>query len=396
MSQPRIDERRPSPEALDWITRLIAIDTTSRDSNLPLIDLVADQVRAHGVEPVLVPNDDGTKANLIATFPAADGSTDGGIVLSGHTDVVPVDGQAWSSDPFTPVVRDGRLYGRGTCDMKAFIGVVVSRLASIAERPLSEPIHLAFSYDEEIGCVGAEDLVKDLAGRGLRPRACIVGEPSSMRVIHGHKSINVIQVDFHGVAAHSSLTPHGVNAIEYAAEFVRFVRSLADGFREQGPFDPAYDVPHTTCSSNLVSGGIAVNTVPADCQLTFEFRTITQDDPQDVLSRCRAELDRIEVQMKQEDPAARIEVTVIAQAPGLDTAQDSEVVELAVGCGGLRTDDKVAYATEAGLFDRVAIPTVVCGPGDIAQAHAPDEFVTLDQIAHCERFIDAVIARARS
>lgn len=393
--RPGIAPEQPSPEALDWINRLIAIDTTSRDSNLPLIDLVAEQVRAHGVEPVLVPNDDGTKANLIATFPAADGSADGGVVLSGHTDVVPVDGQDWSGDPFTPEVRDGRLYGRGTCDMKAFVGVVVSRIASIAEEPLSEPIHLAFSYDEEIGCVGAEDLVKDLADRGLRPRACIVGEPSSMRVIRGHKSMNVIHVDFHGVASHSSLTPQGVNAIEYAAEFVRFVRSLADGFRERGPFDEAYDVPYTTCSCNVVSGGIAVNTVPADCGLTFEFRSIAQDDPREILGRCRAELDRIEARMQQENPAARVEVTVIAQAPGLETAEGAEVIELAVGCGGIRTTDKVPYGTEAGLFDRVAIPTVVCGPGDIAQAHAPDEFVALDQIAHCERFIDAVIARAR-
>lgn len=395
MSQPGNDQEQPSPEALDWINRLVAIDTTSRDSNLPLIDLVAEQVRAHGVEPVLVPNDDGTKANLIATFPAADGGVDGGVILSGHTDVVPVDGQDWSSDPFAPEIRDGRLYGRGTCDMKAFVGVIVSRLARIAEQPLIEPIHLAFSYDEEIGCVGAEDLVKDLADRGLRPRACIVGEPSSMRVIRGHKSMNVIHVDFHGVASHSSLTPRGVNAIEYAAEFVRFVRSLGDGFRERGPFDESYDVPYTTCSCNVVSGGIAVNTVPADCGLTFEFRSIAHDDPHEILGRCRAELDRIEAQMQQENPAARVEVSVISQAPGLDTAGDAEVIELAVGFGGIRATDKVAYGTEAGLFDRVAIPTVVCGPGDIAQAHAPDEFVALDQIAHCERFIDAVIARAR-
>lgn len=386
----------PSPETLDWITRLIRIDTTSRDSNLPLIDLVAAEVRRHGLEPVVLPNAEGTKANLIATFPAADGGTAGGIVLSGHTDVVPVDGQDWSSDPFAPEVRDRRLYGRGTCDMKAFVGAVVARLPQIAAEPLREPIHLAFSYDEEIGCVGAEDLVKDLAGRGLHPRACIVGEPTSMRVIRGHKSINVVRVDFHGVAAHSSLTPQGVNAIEYAAEFARHVRSVADRFRAEGPHDEAFDVPYTTCTVNLIEGGIAVNTVPADCSLHFEFRTIGGVDPTAVLDGFRAELERIEAAMRIENPAARVEVSVVAQAPGLDTPADAEVIALLTEWGGEPTSEKVAYGTEAGLFDQIGIPTVVCGPGDIAQAHAPDEFVALDQIAQCEALLDRVIAFARS
>lgn len=386
----------PSQAALDWVMRLVSLDTTSRDSNLPLIEVVAQEIRACGIEPVLVPNDTGTKANLIATFPADDGSTEGGIVLSGHTDVVPVDGQDWSSDPFTPQTRDGRLYGRGTCDMKSFIGVVASRLSEIAAAPLREPIHLALSYDEEVGCVGAVDLVKDLVGRGLRPRACIVGEPSSMRAVRGHKSMNVIRVDFHGVAAHSSLTPRGVNAIEYAAAFVRFVRAVAEGFRDHGPYDDAFDVPYTTCSVNVVSGGIAVNTVPADATAVFEFRTIAADDPSALLDRFRSELDGIERLMQQENGAARIELTVLAQAPGLDTALDAQVVDLVTGWGGEASSAKVAYGTEAGLFDQAGIPTVVCGPGDIAQAHAPDEFVALEQIARCERMIDALIADLRA
>jgi acetylornithine deacetylase len=390
------DHDKPSGTALDCVTRLVRIDTTSRDSNLPLIDLVADQVRLHGVEPVLVPNEGGTKANLVATFPASDGSVEGGIVLSGHTDVVPVDGQDWSSDPFEPEVRDGRLYGRGTSDMKSFVGVVVSRLRQIAAAPLREPIHLALSYDEEVGCVGATGLVKDMVDRGLRPRACIVGEPTSMRVVSGHKSMNVVRVNFSGVAAHSSLTPRGVNAIEHASTFVRFVRSVADEFRDAGPYDEAFDVPYTTCTVNLVSGGIAINTVPAECTVHFEFRSIGAVDPEALLERFRAEADRIEQLMQQENPAAGVEVAITARAPGLDTPADAEVLDLVAGWGGEPTPDKVTYGTEAGLFDQAGIPTVVCGPGDIAQAHSPDEFVALEQIARCEGLIDAVIAAARA
>lgn len=387
--------QEPSSGAMGWIERLVTIDTTSRGTNLPITDLVAEQVRALGIEPVLTFNAEGTKANLVATFPTADGSSVGGVVLSAHTDVVPVDGQDWSSDPFTPEVREGRLYGRGTCDMKGFLGVVLSRLTSMAQQPLAEPIHLALSYDEEIGCVGAKDMVRDMVDRGLAPRACIVGEPTSMRVVRGHKSMNVVQVDFYGVASHSSLTPRGVNAVEHAAQFIRFVRSLADEHAQHGPFDPAYEVAFTTCSCNTVSGGIAINTVPARCGLSFEFRTIAEDDPDQVLERCRGELDRIQAQMREENADARVEMTIIAQAPGLETAPDADVVAMAVACGGDAADGKVTYGTEAGLFDRAGIPTVVCGPGDIAQAHSPDEFVALDQIARCEQLIDAVVARAR-
>lgn len=386
----------PSTTAVDWITRLIEIDTTSRDSNLPLIDLVADEIRSLGVEPVLVPNAEGTKANLLATFPAADGSSKGGIVLSGHTDVVPVDGQSWSSDPFVPEVRDGQLYGRGTCDMKGFIGVVMAKLPALAEAKLSEPVHLAFSYDEEVGCVGAISLVDELVARGLAPRACIVGEPTSMRVIRGHKALTLVRVAFHGVAAHSSLTPQGVNAIEHSAQLVRFVRSIADRFKVEGPFDERYDVPFTTATVNEIAGGIAVNTVPAGCELSFEFRSIGAVDADETVELFRAEASRIEAEMQQENPAAHVEVSIGASAPGLETPDGAEVIDLATSWGGELTQDKVAYGTEAGLFHRAGIPTVVCGPGDIAQAHAPDEFVALEQLAQCEGLIDELLAHLRT
>lgn len=384
---------RSQTTALHWITRLISIDTTSRDSNLPLIEVVSEELRALGVEPVLVPNAEGTKANLLATFPAVDGTTVGGIVLSGHTDVVPVDGQDWGSDPFTPEIRDERLYGRGTCDMKGFIGVVMSKLSDLAEAPLSEPVHLALSYDEEVGCVGAVGLVEEIVRRGLQPRACLVGEPTSMRVVRGHKSMTVVRADFRGVAAHSSLTPQGVNAIEYAALLTRFVRSVADEFRLEGPFDDAYVVPYSTATVNLVSGGIAVNTVPADCSLSFEFRALAGVEQLAMIERFRDEARRIESAMQRENPSARVEVTVTASAPGLETADDAEVLALVSGWGGEPSPDKVTYGTEAGLFHEAGIPTVVCGPGDIAQAHAADEFVALDQVVACERLLDNLIAQ---
>ncbi|WP_374969790.1 acetylornithine deacetylase [Terrabacter sp. BE26] len=382
--------------SLEWILRLLRIDTTSRNSNLEVIHLLAAELRAHGVEPVLVPNEEGTKANLLATFPAADGSTTGGVVLSGHTDVVPVDGQDWASEPFVPEVRDGRLYGRGTCDMKGFVGSVAARIGQLADTPLREPVHLAFSYDEEVGCVGAISLVDEIVRRGLRPRACIVGEPTSMRVIRGHKALTMVHVTLHGVAAHSSRTPYGVNAIEYAAHLVRFVRAVADEFRATGPFDEHYDVPFTTATVNQIEGGIAVNTVPAECTLTFEFRAVAAVDVDATVERFRAEAARIEDLMREENPDARVEVSIGAHAPGLETDADAEVIEMVTELGGLPSTEKVAYGTEAGLFQRAGIPTVVCGPGDIAQAHAPDEFVELDQIDRCDSLLDSLLTHLRA
>ena len=380
-----------APVSLDWVTRLMRVDTTSRETNLPLLEMVIDELRAHGIEPVLVHNEDATKANVLATFAAVDGTTTGGIVLSGHTDVVPVDGQEWSSEPFVPEVRDGRLYGRGACDMKGFIGSVLTKVPLFASTPLREPVHLALSYDEEVGCVGAISLVEEIVRRELRPRACIVGEPTSMRVIRGHKSLTMVRVVFHGVAAHSSRTPHGVNAIEYAARLVTFVRGVADEFRVDGPFDEDHDVPFTTATVNQIEGGIAVNTVPAVCSLSFEFRAVAGVDVDATIERFRAEARRIESSMQQENPDARVEVSIGAQAPGLETARDDEVIELVTALGGLPSSEKVAYGTEAGLFQRAGIPTVVCGPGDIAQAHAPDEFVELDQIDRCDALLDTLL-----
>ncbi len=386
----------PSPGVLDWLARLIALDTTSRDSNLPLVDLVAEHARSLGLDPHVFPNEDGTKANLVVTVPDADGETAGGVMLSGHSDVVPVDGQAWASDPFTLTERDGLLYGRGTADMKGFNAIIVDALAELVAQPLREPVHIALSHDEEVGCVGAQPLVDAMRSVGLAPRVCFVGEPTSMRMIRGHKSINLVTITLHGLAAHSSLTAQGVNAIEHAASVVRYWRERADAWRTTGPFDEAYPIAHTTGSVNQIAGGNGVNIIPAECSVTLEFRSIgTAADDQAEIDALVAYCREIERAMRAEDASASVEIDVRAQTPGLDTPTDSDAVRLGEQLGLEVQDDKVTYGTEAGIYANAGISTVVVGPGDIAQAHKPDEFIDPDQLAQCEAFIGRLIDHVR-
>lgn len=388
MNEPTLPD---TPSSLPWIERLVSIDTTSRDSNLELIDLVADELRAHGVEPQVFPTADGAKANLVATIPAANGTRAGGVVLSGHTDVVPVDGQEWRSEPFDVQIRDGRLYGRGTADMKSFIAVALDAVPRMVAARLTEPIHLALTYDEEVGCFGGAEIVKQMAGLGLTPRVCIVGEPTSMRVITGHKSMNVVAVTFQGVAAHSSLTPLGVNAIEYAASFAGFVRAKAEAWRGHGPFDSAYPVAYTTGGVNVISGGIASNTVAERCRLELDFRTLPAIDPVDVLASLREEASRLEREMQAKNPSARVTLEVLAQVPAFEAIEGSRAVALATSLGALPCAEKVTYGTEAGHFAGAGIDTIVCGPGDIAQAHGANEYIELSQVEACEAFVGRLI-----
>lgn len=379
------------PRSLDWVKKLVALDTTSRDSNRPVIDAIAEEARRLGLRPNICPSPLGDKANLLVTVPAADGSIAGGVVLSGHSDVVPVDGQKWTSDPFEPTVRDGRLYGRGTCDMKGFVGVAVALLPDMVDASLREPIHLAVSYDEEVGCVGGEQIVKDIANLGLSPHAAVIGEPSNMQAVTAHKSINLAEVRFTGVAAHSSLTAEGVNAVEYAAKMVCRVREQAEEWKNNGPFDQAYPIAYTTASVNVIHGGTATNIVPAECIVQFEFRSLAAVDPQQTLAGFEAYAKQLEAQMQAENPAASVEFEVLSQVPGLETDPGSPAVALVHRIGGEKTDGKVTYGTEAGQFSGAGMTAIVCGPGDIAQAHKPDEFVELDQLRQCEDFIAALI-----
>lgn len=377
-----------SPLSLSWVERLVSIDTTSRVPNIGLIEMVRDALATLGIASTLTHDDRGQWANLFATIPAHDGATHGGVVLSGHTDVVPVDGQAWDSDPFKPQVREGRLYGRGTCDMKGFIGTALALVPEMQSARLAKPIHLAFSFDEEIGCAGAPLMIADLQKRGIKPDGCIVGEPTSMRPIVAHKGINAYRCCVRGHAAHSSLTPKGLNAIEYAARLICHIRDVADQMRRDGPFDTSYDVPFTTAQTSTIEGGNAINTVPAECRFAFEFRNLPTLDPAVVFARIeRYANETLLPQMRREHPNAAIEFTRIAAAPGLDATEQAAITQLVRALTGDRDTRKVAYGTEAGLFALAGVPSVVCGPGDIEQAHKPNEYVELAQLDACESFL---------
>ncbi|MEP7160340.1 MAG: acetylornithine deacetylase [Dermatophilaceae bacterium] len=380
----------PRDTVIDWATRLVAIDTTSRHSNLPLIDLVAGQLRDLGVRAHIRPDPTGDKANLIATIPDATGGVTGGVVLSGHTDVVPVDGQHWTTPPFEPQIRHGRLYGRGSCDMKGFLAVALASVPDMLTAALDEPIHLAFSYDEELGCIGGDQMVKDIAELGLCPRIAFIGEPTSMRVILAHKSVNLAEFTVRGLAAHSSRKPEALNAIEQAARIITRIRTLGERYEHDGPYDDAYDITHTTIGVNQIVGGIASNTVADRCEFVCDFRTIAADDPRavaDVLRGFAADLERD----LADRPGGGVEVAIGPMTPGLDSAKDGPAALLAGALGAQISADKVAYGTEAGQFSNAGMDAVVVGPGDIAQAHGPDEFVELSQLATCDDFIGRLI-----
>ncbi|HCL87525.1 MAG TPA: acetylornithine deacetylase, partial [Comamonadaceae bacterium] len=352
--------------SLQWLQTLVAFDTTSRNSNLALIEHVQGALAGLGVQAELMHSPDGTKANLFATLPAQDGSVQGGVVLSGHTDVVPVDGQPWSSDPFTLTQRGERLYGRGSCDMKGFIAVALALVPQFLALPRRQPLHLALSYDEEVGCMGAPVMIDALVRRGARFDGCVVGEPTSMQVVVAHKGINLYRCRVHGRAAHSSLTPRGSNAIEHAARLICHIRDLAEHFAAHGPYDEFFDVPFTTLTTNEIRGGIAVNTIPDLCEFSYEFRNLPGMSPQwlqaQVLEYVQGQL---LPRMRREHEGARIDIEPVAAAPALQAAEDAAITQLVRALTADQGTRKVAYGTEAGLFQQAGIPTVVCGPGSI-------------------------------
>lgn len=382
---------RPSDASLEMIRRLISFDTTSRNSNLELIHWIRDYLAGIGVASELVYNDERTKANLYATL----GPTDRpGIALSGHTDVVPIDGQDWTVDPWRVAERDGRLYGRGTSDMKSFIAICLAYAPRLAEATLSEPVHLAFSFDEEIGCVGVRPLLEHLAGKPIRPRMAIIGEPTDMKVVNAHKGKLSHTCRVHGFECHSSLAPTGVNAIEYAAHLIGKLIEMAEDKAKNGPFDPDYDVPHTTVHTGVIQGGTALNIVPKDCWFEFEFRNLPIDDPDALMKQVTDYAEQVLVpKMQAIRPNTGIEFEFYSAFAGLDTPSGHEVVQLAKALSGSNGTAKVAFGTEAGLISEAGIPAVVCGPGSIDQAHKPDEFIALEQIALCERFMERLLER---
>jgi len=380
-----------NPELTEMFKKLVAFDTTSRNSNLELIHFVRDYLQGFGVSSELIHDEAQGKANLYATIGPDDRP---GVMLSGHTDVVPVDGQNWSTDPFSLIEKDGRCYGRGSCDMKGFIACTLSHLPKMVEQPLKTPIHLAFSYDEEIGCIGVRRLLDILQGRAIRPAMGIIGEPTVMRVINAHKGKQGWRVTVKGRAAHSAYPVEGVNAVEFAAELICHIRRVYQDIPDNGPIDPAYRVPHTTLHVGPIQGGRALNIVPDHCEFSFEVRHLPHETADHYFQRVmQYAREVLEPAMHAVDPETSISVQPLAGYPGLGTAADAEVVRF---CQMLLDDerepDKISFGSEAGLFsEQVDVPCVVCGPGSILQAHRPDEYVDVSQIQHCWTFIDRLV-----
>ena len=376
--------------ARDILKTLIGFDTTSRDSNLPLIEWVEAYLAARGVASTRVSSDDGSKANLYAVIgPEAPG----GVVLSGHTDVVPVDGQPWSSDPFTLTERDGRLYGRGVADMKSFLALALAHVDQALAADLHRPLILAFSYDEEVGCVGAPRMIAELAQSALNPAAVIVGEPTSMAVVSGHKGIATFHVAVRGLEAHSSQTQQGASAITAAVELMALVAEMAADARRGADLDSLFEPPEATMNVGWVQGGTAVNILARDCAFLWDLRCPPGVDPGVYETRFRAAAATVEARMRETAPEAFVTVTRRSFTPAMAVAPDSAAERLARALTGDNATRAAAYAAEAGLFQKAGMPVVICGPGDIAQAHQPDEWIALDQLDKGAAFLDALIRR---
>ena len=379
----------PSNATLQWAQRLVQMSTISHQSNLALIECIADHLRTLHI-PLRLSYDDGRqKANLFATI--GDGKP-GGVILSGHTDTVPWEGQAWTLDPLSATLRDGRLYGRGSADMKGYIAVCVAQAQALLQADLPHAVHFAFSYDEEVGGYGVRRMVADLSDAGVKPAMCLIGEPTNMVPALAHKGVHRWRCCVKGKPAHSSLTPIAVNAIEAASRVVAHIADMADRWRAQGPYQPGFDVPYTTAAVGVMHGGIADNVVPEDCHFHYEFRDLPGSDvaamQQSVLDRAAA----LEPAMKAVDAATGIRFETIGDMPAFQARADEPAALLATRLAGSRETTRVAFGTEAGIFQRAGISTVICGPGSINQAHQPDEFVSLEQLARCEAYVGALMA----
>ena len=380
---------------ISFLRDLIAFPTVSRDPNRALIAYCADYLRSIGAVVEIIAANSGDKANLYATIGP---DMVPGVILSGHTDVVPVDGQLWTKPPFEAVVESGRVYGRGTADMKGFVAAALSCAGIAAQRhlqtPLQTPLHLALSYDEEIGCVGVRSLIDMLAAAPVKPAMCIVGEPTAMAIATGHKGKTAIEAACVGSAAHSALAPQAVNAIHLACDLIAQIRHLQDDMITDGAQDSAYDIPYTTLHAGLITSGVALNIVPDHAVVTFEIRNLVADDPEVILHRLRRAIAPVIAVARKRAAEADIVFKVINSYPGLETSLDEAVVAMVAELTGRDERIKVAFGTEGGLFSqRLGIPAVVCGPGSMEQGHKADEFVTLAQLDSCDAMLASLVDR---
>jgi acetylornithine deacetylase len=373
------------------LERLVAFPTVSRESNLELIAYVRDFLAERGIASRLYLDERAGKANLYARV----GPTDrGGVLLSGHTDVVPVDGQPWTTDPFRLTERDGRLYGRGTADMKGFLACALAAADRASRRILRTPLELAFSYDEEVGCLGVRSLIEDMATWAIRPRLCIVGEPTRLRTAIGHKGKTAVRATCRGHAAHSAAPQRGVHAIHVACDFIGTVRAQQAQIEADGRRDPAYSVPYTTLHVGVIHGGRALNIVPDHCTVDLEIRHLAGDDPHAILAALSAAAAPIATAASRPEQPAGIDLAVLSAYPGLETPADDAVVAWMTALTGLPGVIKVDFGSEGGLFSgQLGIPTVVCGPGSIEQGHQADEYIDSEQLARCDAVLDGLLDR---
>ena len=384
-------------DSIDWLTRLIAFDTVSRHSNLALIEDVQAYCEQLGLTVDLSFNDAKNKANLFVTVPAGKNADEvnHGLVLSGHTDVVPVDGRDWTSEPFIATIRGDKLYGRGACDMKGFIACALTLLPQAVNLSnagkLRRPLHLALSFDEEVGCLGAPLILADLKARGITPDYCIVGEPTNMAMVVAHKGISVYRCRVHGKSAHSSLTATGVNAISYASRLIGYVDELAEEISHRSDNDALFDVPYSTLSVGTIKGGTATNIVPNLCEFTFDYRNLPHMTQDDILTPIQAKVAELNGQMQARSADTGIELLQEESVPAMTDSDSAELQALIAALTGDDTRHKVAYATEGGQFTNSGIPTIICGPGSIEQAHKADEYVELIEIERCDEFLQKLL-----
>ncbi|MBB5519694.1 acetylornithine deacetylase [Amphiplicatus metriothermophilus] len=375
---------------IDWISRLVAYDTTSWKSNLPLIDDVESHLKQYGAETFRVPNEDGTKANLYAVLGP---KVEGGVVLSGHTDVVPVEGQQWDTDPFTVVEKGGKLYGRGVTDMKSFCAVALSLVPEMAEAGLKRPVIFALSYDEEIGLLGAPHMIREIRDRLPAPSAVIVGEPTCMNVIDGHKGIASFRTSVTGYTTHSSQAERGVSAVEAAAKLVSKVVEMRERRAREADPDSPFNPPYTTMTVNVVRGGTQLNIMAGECVFEWDCRAVPGDSARAAREEFEDYARGVEAEMRARAPGCRIETIQLTDAPPLAPQADNPAADLAKALTGRNATDVVAYAAEAGQFQQAGFSTVICGPGSIDQAHQPNEFIAIAQVAEATAFLRKLIAR---
>lgn len=376
----------------EMIERLIAFDTTSRESNLALIDFVTDYLKDHGLTPKLIPNEKRTKSNLLVTLGPDE---PGGIILSGHTDVVPVDDQDWDTDPFKVVEKDGRLYGRGTSDMKSFSAVALALVPELLRRKPKTPIHIALSYDEEVGCLGVRSMIADIARNLPKPKLAIIGEPTDMKVVNAHKGIRSFRTTVTGREAHSSQTDKGVNAVMVAAELIMHIAKLAEEMRERGDPSARFDPPYTTTQAGTIQGGTALNILAHHCTFQWEYRYLPGTNSDEIIARFdEYARDTVLPRVRRIAPEADIVTKPRSHVPALVASTNCPAEALAKQLTGRNASEAVAYGTEAGLFQEAGIPSVVCGPGNILQAHKPNEYIELSQVDACVAFMRRLIDQA--